>query len=100
MTQPIKPQDIANGKLNSFPDGVIKVWNGLIAGAFTEGRARVLQKDAVAAIAGETGYSPADVFTKGWLNIEEIFREAGWTVYYDKPAYNESYDAYFVFSVG
>ena len=30
-------------------------------------------------------------------DIEDIFREAGWKVTYDKPAYNESYDAYFKF---
>ena len=38
------------------------------------------------------------VFDNGWLDVEEAHRAAGWRVEYDKPAYNESYDAFFVFS--
>lgn len=42
---------------------------------------------------------PADeVFKKGWLNVEYLFRAAGWEVQYDKPGYNETYEAYFTFS--
>ena len=37
------------------------------------------------------------IYDNNWLDIEDIFREAGWKVTYDKPAYNESYDAYFKF---
>ena len=41
----------------------------------------------------------ADVFSNHWLDVEDIYREQGWNVEYDKPTYNETYDAYFVFSV-
>ena len=27
-----------------------------------------------------------------------LFEEAGWNVQYDKPGYNENYDAYFKFT--
>jgi hypothetical protein len=40
----------------------------------------------------------AVVFDKGWLDVESIFRAEGWKVKYDKPAYCETYKAFFVFS--
>jgi hypothetical protein len=39
-----------------------------------------------------------DVYDKGWLNIEPVYAEFGWVVEYDKPGYNESYDATFEFT--
>jgi hypothetical protein len=44
------------------------------------------------------GVSRQEVFDNQWLDIEDIYREAGWKVSYDKPAYNETYKAYFTFS--
>lgn len=41
--------------------------------------------------------STQSIFDNGWLNIEPLYKEAGWEIIYDKPAYNESYDAYFTF---
>lgn len=38
-----------------------------------------------------------DVFAQHWLDIEDVYRAEGWIVDYDKPAYNQSYRAYFVF---
>ena len=31
------------------------------------------------------------------LDFEDLYREAGWKVEYDKPAYNENYSSYFKF---
>ena len=39
----------------------------------------------------------AKIFSEGYLNVEEVYREQGWVVSYDKPGYNESYDANFKF---
>lgn len=41
----------------------------------------------------------AVLFDKHWLDIEPIYRKEGWKVEYDKPAYYETYDANFTFSV-
>lgn len=38
------------------------------------------------------------VFANKWLDIEDIYREQGWRVDYDKPAYNENYQASFTFA--
>ena len=37
------------------------------------------------------------VFKNKWLDVEEVYRKAGWKVEYDKPGYCEDYEAYFVF---
>lgn len=39
-----------------------------------------------------------DVFERGYLDIEETYRKAGWSVVYDKPGYNETYDAFYTFT--
>ncbi len=44
-------------------------------------------------------YPSAD-FQYAYLDaMERCFRDAGWKVEYDKPGYNESYDAFFRFSM-
>ena len=40
----------------------------------------------------------AMLFDKHYLDIEPIYRECGWKVNYDKPAYFEDYPANFTFS--
>lgn len=40
------------------------------------------------------------VFEKHWLDIETAYRQAGWEVEYDKPAYNETYGASWEFKHG
>ena len=31
------------------------------------------------------------------MDFEALYRESGWKVSYDSPAYDENYDAYFTF---
>jgi hypothetical protein len=42
----------------------------------------------------------ADIFKTGYCDLEPLYRAAGWRVVHDKPAYNETYDAYFKFTKG
>ena len=104
--KPISPKEIGSVKSKIFPPEVLEAVNELIAENYTNGRAEVDQKDLVERILLKmNGNVPSEmrivkrreVFDKGWLNIEEIYREQGWQVSYDKPGYNEDYEAYFVF---
>lgn len=97
MIEPIKPEEIAEAKAKYFPDFVIESVNALIAGCYTNGRANIKQKDIIAEIIKRGSITRDEIFDKGYLNFEEIYRSAGWSVNYDKPAYNESYDANFTF---
>jgi hypothetical protein len=38
------------------------------------------------------------IFEHNWLDIEDIYRQAGWAVEYNAPAYNETFDETFKFS--
>lgn len=95
---PISPADIADYKLATLPDCVIDTWNKAIAVAWNGRSAKILQTEITDKLASALNTTRSNVFSSGYLEIEDIYRKAGWTVSYDKPAYCEDYDAYFNFS--
>lgn len=98
MMTPIKPSDIPAAKLAAFPDGVIEAFNELILQSYSDGFARISQNSIIERML-KKGLDRSDISVKGWLNVEEIYRQAGWTVVYDKPGFNEAGDAYFEFAI-
>ena len=100
MMKAISPDDIILKKAENLPDFVLDEWNKMIAKKFTAGRACVLQNEIIAALLPHTQHGDRkEVFDGHWLDIQEIYRDQGWSVVYDKPGYgyNESYEASFVF---
>jgi len=96
--QPITPQEVVDKKLESIPDAVIRAFNGLIAKKFNGSSATIKQNEAINAILTEDErIGRQEIFDNHWLYIEDIYRKIGWIVEFDKPGYNESYEAYFVF---
>jgi hypothetical protein len=95
--KPISPNEIASKKVEEIPDEVIATFNRLIAMKFNQGSATVKQEDVLISLQ-EQGFNKLEILHDGWLNVEEIYEEAGWEVHYDKPAYNESYPATFTFT--
>lgn len=99
MTKPITPDQVSETKAKCFPPAVFEAFNEMIASKFTGGRAVVYQEDVLALILKkDKSLNNAVIFSNGWLNIEEVYRDAGWSVVYDKPAYFENYRASFTFS--
>lgn len=96
----IRPDEVAATKAKVLPAAVLDAFNVLIAKNFTAGRAIVTQDEAIAAICGAMGIDRHAVFANHYLDVEEVFREAGWRVEYDKPAYYENYEATFTFCAG
>ena len=96
MSGPINPEEIGAAKRAQFPSAVFDAFNAEIAAKFSGGSARVLQKDVVARLEA-AGMDRREVFDKGYLNVEEAYRAEGWKVEYDKPGFNEFYDAFFIF---
>ena len=98
--KPITPAEAHTKKISSIPPEVIQVFNDLIVENYSQisKEATVKQDDAVELITQRMNITSDEVFDHGYCDVEEIFRKAGWKVKYDKPAYCESYDAYFVFS--
>jgi hypothetical protein len=99
VVKPITPEEAVANKQQQIPEAVIKVFNDLIVENLVNGTATVQQKVAVDAILSKLNVSSDVIFKKGWLNVEPLFRAAGWEVKYDKPCYNESFEAYFEFTV-
>jgi len=96
-TKPVTPKEVVSLKKTLIPDAAIEAFNELIAENFLGGYASFKQKDVVARMV-KKGLKPEDIYKNGWLDIEDIFEKAGWKVDYDKPGYNETYDATFSFS--
>jgi len=94
--RPIKPCEVAKGKKMVFPDEVLESFNELISQRFSGDSATIQQKDVVKLMI-KKGLARKEIFANGWLDVEEVYRSVGWKVEYDKPGYNEAYDANFTF---
>ena len=106
--KPISPDEVIGKKGDYIPDEVISAFNTLIAKNFYCGSSTFKQDEVVEEIINNlklmTGYQDVirdtirgQIFKNNWLDVEGIYRETGWDVEYDKPAFNEDYPASFTF---
>lgn len=99
MVEPIRPEDIIDYKINLIPDYVIEVVNELLIKNWSYSSAVIKQNEVVEAImVKNNSVKRGDIFTNKWLDFEPIFEKAGWKVVYDKPGWNEDYEANWRFS--
>lgn len=96
--KPITPEEVVDKKKNQMPNFVFEAFNELIAKNYSGNSATVKQDDAVALIMEKGDIDRQSVFDRSYLDVEDIYRDAGWKVEYDKPAYCETYAATFKFS--
>ena len=99
MTKPITPAEVESAKTarQGNNPAVIEAANELIAQRWNGHDARFKLHELGALARQKLGWEPKREFEDGDLDIEPIFRKAGWSVEFDRPGYNESYDAFFVF---
>jgi hypothetical protein len=101
--RPIRPSEAAKAKQAALPDAVILAFNELIAENLqADGRSVVRIKDAreriAAKLTAENPNTPVQVLTE-WLDVEPIYRKAGWTVVYESPCMGDSwYEPFMRFS--
>lgn len=93
---PITPKEAAEQADNFIPDEVISSFNKLIAQDYSNGRATVYQADAIDLICEQMKIERG-AFNFNWLNIEQVFRRAGWKVEYEKPCIGDTFKAFFQF---
>ena len=94
----ISPKDITAHKQNSIPEFVFDAFNKLIAADFSGSVATVKQNAVIEQIlASQIDIDRQTIFSNRWLDIEDVYEQAGWKVVYDKPGYNETYEAYWMF---
>ena len=98
MSKPITPSEVASRKAQILPAFVLDAFNEVIAKHWN-GRSSTFEQDEVVAelLAKDLTATRDDVFNNHWLDVEPCYREAGWTVSYDRPGFNESYSATFTF---
>lgn len=100
--EPIRPEDIDI----TLPDFVISGANECIKDHYRpeSKMSKFTQDELINYILERT---PSDMnnitretlFKNHWLDIEPLYRDAGWNVYYDKPLYNEMRPAMFYFNI-
>jgi hypothetical protein len=95
--KPITPQEVILLKTSTIPDAIFEAFNELIAENFNGHTSSFTEKKVVARIV-QKGISSKTAYDNNWLDVETLYQKAGWKVEYDKPGYNESYEAYFSFS--
>ncbi len=97
MIKPIRPEEVTY----NIPDFVIKAVNFLIQEKWNGEEAIIKQDEIMGLISSndpdDDKPSRREIYDRHWLDFEDLYREAGWFVMFDKPAYNENYDAYFQF---
>lgn len=95
--KPISPDELIAQKKKEFPSIVIKVVNRLLKEKWDGKEARIMQDDIIKYIVQNSNYTKNEIFDKHLLDFEDVYRDQGWKVTYDSPAYCETYDAYFLF---
>jgi len=97
--KPITPAQVIKKKKDGIPDFVMEAFNSLIAKNFDGHDATIKQEEVLQVILANSpeGTTSDMVFDEHWLDVEDIFKKAGWQVDYDKPAYNETYEPTFTF---
>jgi len=102
MIKPITPNEVVSHKAHVvIPDYVFEAFNYLISKNFRNGSATVTQNEVVKHIiaARHETITSDYLFINHFLDVEDVYREAGWKVEYDKPAYCETYQAVFKFTI-
>jgi hypothetical protein len=95
---PIKPSEIIENLEVIIPSFIFEAVNAILKEKFRGTSVTIKQNEIITkACQIKHGLKREDFFEKKWLDIEEVYEKYGWSVTYDKPAYNENYEACFEF---
>jgi hypothetical protein len=99
MTQPITPQEVGARQAALIPPEVLEVFNDLIA-KYWNGRNATFTLNSVAeGLEAIFMVKRQVMFERGWFDVEEAYRMAGWKVEYEQPGYCERGDATYTFTL-
>ena len=87
----------------SVPDAVLECWNeAIMENLQVSGQKNVSSSFTLKYLSKKIQKKMNCNFEQakkaGWFDLEKVFRDQGWKVEYDQPAYNESYDSTYYFS--
>lgn len=96
---PMTPDEIETLTTEVRPPVVFEAFNTLIGRNWNGRSATIFQRDVVDLILRlAPELTQQAVFDDHMLDVETAYRHAGWQVRYDKPGWNETYAASFVFT--
>lgn len=104
MTEPIRPDQALAKKAHSIPAYVIEAANDLLVRKVSLSGVASFTVPELADLAVEKAQAQGEcisrnhLFENRWLDIEPVFREAGWKVQFIKTPYYDSNPDSFVFS--
>ena len=98
----VSPSEARGAKSKYTPPEIIEAVNELLSQHYRPNGIVIKQKDIIALARAKmaTNESPnanSDFFSQGWMDFEPIYEAQGWKVRYDKPGWDENYDAFFEF---
>ena len=97
MIKPITPSEVQH----VIPDFIIDAVNKLIKEKWDGKEAVIKQDEIMKIVSSDDPDDPRptrkEIYDKCWLDFEQMYRKAGWDVDFEKPAYCETFDAYFTF---
>jgi len=96
--RPITLDEVTKHKEKVIPSEVIESFNELIAANWSGSYSQFKQKDILRLISKKLKLRHSTIFDRGYLDIEPIYEAKGWSVTYDKPCRNETYEPTFKFS--
>jgi hypothetical protein len=99
IVKPITPIEARAAKTARLPNWVIEVVNEMLIQKITPTCYSVtLSQDAIVlALVEKSGLDREAIFKHDYLDFEPIFRQHGWEVEYNKPAYYETGSASYKF---
>lgn len=100
---PITPKEAQKQHLTKvIPDEVYEAVNEILAERYCDAYIIIFQDEVISRATEKmqldgTNIPSEDFFTYHWLDFESPYIDAGWTVSYHKPAYNESFKVHWIF---
>jgi hypothetical protein len=96
----------------TFPDYVVNAFNKLIAEKYEKARLSgskitftIKQSEAIDEIMTQArllkwkGVTKDKIFREHYLDVEKFYEQSGWKMVFDKPGWDENYEAYWTVSV-
>lgn len=101
--KPISPKEIREDRINYIPEKMIEAANALLQEKWEGSSATIKQEELMSRYLSLSGIENSQsqrqiVYEKHFLDIEPIFRDAGWSVKFDSPSLGDNYKSYFKFT--
>ena len=103
LVNAFSPAMVRAKKTESIPNEIFDATNELLIQRYSPGQRIIIEMEEIVQLAKNKmmKFSNPQVdenfYENNWLDIESYYRDAGWTVLFYKPLYNESFNAYFDF---